>query len=268
MDNELAQLARNRMQEKLARGEIVVSMTVKLCRTIEVALVAKTAGFDSLYIDMEHNSLSIDTTGQICIAAMQMGVTPLVRVPGPDAGLIGRVLDGGAQGIIVPGLSTAEDAADVVKMARFPPQGRRGATGALPQLEYRSFPAAETHHAINATTLVIPMIESRAALDNVEAIAAVDGISLLFIGTSDLTADLGISGNADDPTVDAAFARTIAAARKHNKHTGIGGLPHRPDLMGKFVRMGARYLSMGADIDFLLTRARERVAEARGFALG
>jgi 4-hydroxy-2-oxoheptanedioate aldolase len=261
-------LVRNHLQEKLARGELVTSMTVKICRTIEVALVAKTAGFDAIYIDLEHNSLSLDATGQICIAAMAMGVTPLVRLPDAQPGIIGRVLDGGAQGIIVPGLSSAAAAAAVVREVRFSPGGSRGAAGGLPQLEYRNSGSAEGRAAVNATTMVIPMIESREALDDIEAIAAVDGVSFLFIGSADLTADLGIAGEVDSPLLLDAFRRTIAAAAKVGKAVGVGGVPHRPDLMARFVELGARYLSMGADIDFLLARATARVAEARGFATG
>ena len=216
-------LVRNLLLEKLARDEVAVSMTVKICRGIEVALVAKTAGFDALYIDLEHNSLSLDTTGQICIAAMQMGVTPLVRVPEGEPAMIGRVLDGGAQGIIIPGLSSAAEAEAVVRQVRFAPGGHRGAAGGLPQLAYRSSGGAEAQQAINDTTMVVPMIESREALENVEAIAAVDGVSFLFIGSADLTADLGIPGEVDNPKLEDAFRRTIAATRGAGKATGVGG---------------------------------------------
>jgi 4-hydroxy-2-oxoheptanedioate aldolase len=96
--SELRDILRNHMKEKLARGEVVASMTVRLCRTIEIAQIAKTAGFDTIYVDMEHNTLTIGETCQICIAAEQIGITPLVRVPANSPEYICRVLDGGAMG--------------------------------------------------------------------------------------------------------------------------------------------------------------------------
>jgi len=108
MPAQIADILRNHVKDKLARGEVVSSMTVRLVRGIEIARIAKTAGFDSLYVDMEHSSFSFDTTGQICMAAMDAGVTPLVRVPGIAA--VQRVLDGGALGIIAPHVRSANEA--------------------------------------------------------------------------------------------------------------------------------------------------------------
>lgn len=90
------------MKEKLAGNEVVASMTVRFARSIEIAQIAKTAGFDTLYVDLEHNTLPIDTCCQICVSAQQIGITPLVRVPANTPDYIYRVLDGGAMGVITP----------------------------------------------------------------------------------------------------------------------------------------------------------------------
>src|SRR5690242_6017404 len=108
--NEINELLRNHVKERLGRGEVVASMTVRLIRGIESARIAKSAGFDSLYVDLEHASFSLDTTGQICIAALEAGITPLVRVPGVAE--VSRVLDGGALGVIAPHVQSADDARD------------------------------------------------------------------------------------------------------------------------------------------------------------
>ena len=100
MAYEINELFRNHVKEKLGRGEVVASMTVRLIRSVEIARIAKTAGFDSLYVDLEHSSFSLDTAGQICIAALEAGITPLVRVPGVTE--VSRVLDAGALGVIAP----------------------------------------------------------------------------------------------------------------------------------------------------------------------
>src|SRR3984957_3563211 len=97
---KISDVLRNHVKEKLARGEVVASMTVRLIRGIEIARIAKTAGFDSLYVDMEHSSFSLETMGQICMAALEVGITPFVRVPGLAD--VQRILDAGALGIIAP----------------------------------------------------------------------------------------------------------------------------------------------------------------------
>src|SRR6185312_6677170 len=106
-------VVRNAVKECLARGEVASSMTVRLTRSIEIAQLAKTAGFHSLYVDLEHSSLSLETTSQICCAALGVGVAPFVRVPQIE--LIQRVLDGGALGVIAPDIRTAAQAREIVK---------------------------------------------------------------------------------------------------------------------------------------------------------
>src|SRR5271156_2079206 len=105
LTNKIGEILRNHLKEKLARNEVTASMTVRLVRGIEIARIAKTAGFDSLYVDMEHSSFSLETTGQICMAALEAGVTPLVRVPGLAE--VQHVLDAGALGIIAPHVQSA-----------------------------------------------------------------------------------------------------------------------------------------------------------------
>src|SRR5256884_7707293 len=139
------EILRNNVKEKLARGEVVSSMTVRLVRGIEIARIAKTAGFDSLYIDIEHCSFSLDTTGQICMAALEMGIAPFVRVPANTPEYISRVLDGGALGIIAPHIRSADEAKAVVRVAKFPPLGERSNAGGLPHLHFRAFPVAEAY---------------------------------------------------------------------------------------------------------------------------
>jgi 2-keto-3-deoxy-L-rhamnonate aldolase RhmA len=161
MPRAINELLRNHVKDKLDRGEVVASMTVRLVHGIEIARIAKTAGFDSLYVDLEHASFSLDTTGQICIAALEAGITPLVRVP--RIADVSRVLDAGALGVIAPHVQSAEVAGAYVAAAKFPPLGHRSAVGPLPHLQYRSFPAAAADAALNAATLLIVQFESEEA---------------------------------------------------------------------------------------------------------
>jgi 4-hydroxy-2-oxoheptanedioate aldolase len=253
-------ILRNDMKEKLAAGQVVASMTVRFSRSIEIAQVAATAGFDTLYVDLEHNTLSIDTACQICIAAQAIGITPLVRVPANTPEYICRVLDGGAMGVIAPHVRSAAEARTLVDLVKFPPLGHRSAGGALSHYKYRSFPTAETYAAMNEATSLVVMLETVAALDKVEEIIATDGVDMLLVGSNDLCAEMGITGQYDSPKLKEAFERAIAAAAKVGKHVGIGGLASRDDLMAQFVKMGARYVSTGTDLAFLMSECTRRAS--------
>lgn len=260
------EIVRNPVKEKLARNEVVASMTIRLVRGIEIARLAKTAGFDMIYIDVEHSSFSLDTTGQICLAALGVGIAPFVRVPSNTPEYISRVLDGGALGVIAPHIVSAEEAGEVVKAAKFPPLGERGAAGGLPHLHYRSFPAEEAYAAVNDATMVIVQFESANAVEKAEEIAAVEGVDMVLIGVNDMLNSLGLPGQYEHARVRDAYARTIAACRKHGKHVGVGGLSTRPKLVAEFVAMGARLVSTGTDIQFLLAAATEKAKQVHEIA--
>jgi 2-keto-3-deoxy-L-rhamnonate aldolase RhmA len=263
MTEQAGDILRNPVKDKLARGEVVASMTVRLVRNIEIASIARTAGFDTLYIDVEHSSFSLETTSQICIAALGVGIAPFVRVPSIRPEHVGRALDGGALGVIAPHVRSAEEARAVVRAAKFPPLGERSAAGALPHLQYRAGTPAEANRALNDATMVIVQCESAEFLDRADEIMAVAGVDLALIGTNDLLADWGLTGQYGHARVRDAYARVIAAAQRHGKHVGVGGLASRPDLAAELVRLGARYVSTGTDLAFLLAACAEKAKEVR-----
>lgn len=242
------EVVRNVVKEKLAHDQLVASMTIRLVRGVEIARMAATAGFDMIYVDLEHSTLTLEATGQICQAALSAGVTPMVRVPANTPEYIQRVLDAGALGIIAPGVRSAEEARAVVAAAKYAPLGDRGAGGALPHLEFRPFPTAEANAALNDATMVIVQFELAEAVENAEEIAAVEGVDMVLIGINDLLADLGLAGQFDHPKVREAYARAIAACRKYGKHVGVGGLP------------------TGTDIQFLLAAMIEKAKQVREIA--
>jgi 4-hydroxy-2-oxoheptanedioate aldolase len=254
----LKDIARNRLKERMQRGEVVSSMMVRLVRTIEIARIAKTAGFDSFYVDLEHSSITLDACAQICMAALELDIAALVRVPAKTPEYIGRVLDGGAQGIIAPHIESAEEARRVVSYAKFAPLGERSANAGLPQLQYRSFPSVAANLALNQATTVVVQLETGDALEQIEEIAAVDGVDLILVGTNDLCADLGIAGEYEHRKVTDAYARVIAACNKHGKFAGVGGLASAPKRIAEFVAMGARYVSTGTDLSFLVAACTQR----------
>jgi len=124
----------NRAKEKLEAGELSIGLGLRLVRTMDIGRVLNTCGYDFAFIDMEHNSMSIDTAVQIGVACQDAGVTPLVRVPGYEHYLATRVLDAGAMGIVFPHVDSAEQAAKLVSYCKYPPVGHRSAAGNMSQL--------------------------------------------------------------------------------------------------------------------------------------
>jgi len=253
---------KNHALDRLRAGELSLGVGLRQARTVDIGKIMKTAGFDWLFIDMEHNAMDVDMAVQISVAAQDAGITPIVRVPGFQHFHATRVLDGGAQGIVVPHVDDAATAAEMVSHVRYPPLGHRSVTGALPQLDFASHPMAETAEAVNRETLLVLMLETPTAIANADAIAAVPGVDALLIGTSDLTMEMGIPGQFDHPDVVAAYETMIAACRKHGKFPGMGGV-YDPANMQRYIAMGARFILSGNDLAFLMAGARDRASSVR-----
>jgi 2-keto-3-deoxy-L-rhamnonate aldolase RhmA len=260
--------ARNQMKRKLAAGELVLCMNLRLARTVDIAMVAQAGGYDSLYVDMQHAPYSVETTGTICAAALGIGITPLVRVPSHDGHWMSRVLDAGAQGVIVPDVESRTQAEAVVRHCRFPPLGKRSVMGLGPALGYRTLPLGEFNTRLNAETAVIVMLETATGIDNAEAIAAVPGIDVLLIGSGDLTTDYGIPGQVDHPRLREAYERVAQACHSHGKALGVGGIRHNTALQGELIRLGARFVIAGTDVNYVLAGARADTAALRAIPLG
>ncbi|KAL1998341.1 hypothetical protein VTN02DRAFT_6369 [Thermoascus thermophilus] len=264
----------NHMKRKLQDGQVVSAMSIRYSRGIEIVGYARAAGMDGVLVDLEHrqveiySSIDLDQCAQFTMAALAHGITPAVRVPGLAGALVGRVLDGGAQAIIIPHVRSAQDAMESVSAAKFFPDGTRSAIAGLAALDYGVFPTIVANRAVNANVLCILMIETLEALAAVDEIAAVPGVDVLLVGTNDLTACLGVPGLHDDPRVTEAYAAVTAACRKHGRALGIGGLYARKDLIEKFIGMAegiGRFVMCGSDQDYVLEGARRTASWLRGF---
>ncbi len=262
-DNEwIALKSANAIIDRLAAGQPVIALGVRTSRTPEIARLAKASGHDVIWIDLEHSALPIDAAAQICACALDIGIVPLVRTAERDLGVIGRLLDGGAMGIIGPRIETPEQAAEVVAACRFPPHGHRSAVATLPFVEYRRLPAATLYEMANKATLVNILIESPRGIDNIEAIASVPGVDLISIGTNDLSAELGVAGDALHPRVREAHDAALAGCRRAGKPLSIGGVANA-GYVAELIRRGAApFLMTGTDTDLLLSAATMRVEQA------
>ena len=253
----------NVAKQKLEAGELAIGVGLRMTRVVEIGKMMKTAGYDWLFIDMEHNSMSIDTAAQISVAAQDAGITPIVRVPAFQHFHASRALDTGAQGIVVPHVDDVETARKMVENVKYPPVGKRSITGSLPQLDFVPTPVGEATAAINNATLLIVMLETEEAVANAEAMAAIDGIDALLFGTNDLTIEMGIPGQVGDARVQKHYENAAAACAKHGKFLGMGGV-YDPAVMEDYVAMGARLILAGNDFPFLMKAAKEQADIVRG----
>jgi 2-keto-3-deoxy-L-rhamnonate aldolase RhmA len=254
---------KNVTKQFLLGGGLAIGVGLRQARTVDIAKAMKTAGFQWMMIDLEHGGMSVDTACQIAVAAQDAGITPLVRIPPHACHYAPRVLDGGAQGIVIPHVDDAETAKRMVSNCRYPPLGRRSVTALLPQLDFAPVPVGEAASAVDEATLIVVMLETRQAIINAEEIAAVPGVDVLLVGTNDLCMEMERPGEFDHSDVRAACEAVVTACRRHGKHVGIGGV-YRPEFIRRYVEMGARLVLSGTDLTFLLSGARAQVVAVRG----
>ncbi len=255
---------RNAARKRLEAGELALGIGIRQARTVDIAPMMKAAGYDWLFLDLEHNSMDLDTAVQISVAALSAGIAPIARVPSGEFWLATRLLDGGALGIVMPHVETAEEAKEIALRLRYPPQGHRSIAGGLPHLGYHPASLAETCAAIDRATFLVVMLESPRGIANAEAIAAVPGIDSLLIGTADLSIELGIPGELGDERIVAAYKHVIEVCRAHGKHAGLGGV-YDDVLARRYVEMGTRLVLTGSDSSFLLGGASARANLVRGW---
>src|SRR5215470_1986982 len=253
---------RNVAREKLEQGQLALGVGIRMTRSVEIAKAMAVAGFDWLFLDMEHGVMSLEACAQISTAALDAGIAPIARVPNGEYAIATRALDNGALGIVMPHVDTAAEAKEVVNRLKYPPVGHRSMGGIGPHYGLRSVPVGEAAQALNAANLTIVMLETPTAIENADAIAAVPGIDVLLIGTNDLCAEMGIPGDFASEPVAAAYRATVAACNKHGKHAGIGGV-YTEDLLRRYVDMGVRFILGGQDGQFLMSGATQRTAFLR-----
>jgi 2-keto-3-deoxy-L-rhamnonate aldolase RhmA len=251
---------------RIRAGRLTLGLGVHHLRGAAVPMLAKAAGFDFLFIDAEHGAISTPEISQIAIAALGMGVVPIVRICAGALDEGTRALDNGALGLVVPHVDTPEEARRLVEAFRFAPMGHRSTGGSNAAFGYRPPPAAEAAGILNAEILIIPMIETPQAVGNAEAIAAIPGIDVLLIGSNDLALEMGIPGQLGHDRVREAFETVRAACRRHNKVLGMGGV-YDQELASRYIGLGARFVLGANDHGLLLNAATQRAAFLRGIAL-
>lgn len=257
--------AGSRLLKTLRSGTPQLMLGVRFSRTPDIARIAASTGFDCLMIDLEHSTMGVAAAASIAAAGADAGLTSLVRVPEHEYGMLGRILDGGAHGIIAPRVETADQARRLVEACRFPPRGHRSQLTQLPQLGMVPTPFGELAPRIDGQTIVKVLIESPRGVANAAEIAAVEGLDIVGIGANDLTCEYGLPGDYAHPDITAAFAEVLRAAQTSGRLAMVGGVPNGP-ILARLLRDGfAPLLLAGMDTDLLFRAAQDRAASTRAW---
>ncbi len=249
----------NGVKAAWAAGKPVVNGWLAIPSGFTAEVMAQ-AGWDSLTVDIQHGVQ--DYMSMVaCFQGMQPhGVTPMVRVPWNEPGIIGKCLDGGAKGVICPMVNTEKEARDLVAFCRYPPHGTRS----FGPIRSGIYGAAADTKAANEDVLVIPMIETKTALDNLEAIVAVPGVDGIYIGPSDLSLSLGMAPLQDrqEPEFLAVLDRIRNTAQKAGVKVGIHTMTGA--YSKQMFERGFNLATIMNDSGLMLTAARAQVAIAKG----
>jgi 2-keto-3-deoxy-L-rhamnonate aldolase RhmA len=217
------------------------------------------AGFDFVVIDLEHAPLDLQTAYRLVNAAAALGMAPLVRVPDKTPSTIQKILDAGARGILVPHVDTVEQAAEVGRATRFPPDGIRGAGGTSRAGLWGLRPTPE-YLASGDDVLCIPQLESVEAVEAVEEILALPSIDAVFVGAADLSMSMGTT--PADPAVGALIDRAVTAANAAGKKCGLA-FGNVPDRAAQAVAAGCSFVVLNNDTSMLAEAARDLVRTFR-----
>lgn len=250
-------------REQCLAGNRLVGTFSAIPHPVAVEVVVA-SGVDFLCIDWEHAQIARDAIEALVRACDVHAVPAIVRVPGHRAEDIAAALDSGARGVLVPRVSTAEQARAVVKASRYPPQGERGVgPGRAAGYGYRILDYLKR---ANAETLVAVQVETAEGLANAAEIAAVDGVDLVFVGPGDLSVSIGALGPEGAGRLDAAIRAILEAARNAGKAAGI--FCARPDDAGRWAAAGASFFILASDTMALGAAVADGVAAARKAAAG
>ena len=209
------------LRTRLESGQRAVGTMVAEFRQPSVMQLLANAGFDFAIIDAEHGAFGPETVADLARAGVAYGVTPIVRVPEGSYVPIAQALDAGAQGVMVPRVVSVAEAADIAAVATYPPEGRRGSAMGRGHTGFRGGDVVALMAAMNAMRLVVIQIETVPALEACEAIAAVPGVDVLFVGPNDLSIALGVPGQVEHPLVAAGIDRVAAACRAAGKWSAV-----------------------------------------------
>ncbi len=251
----------NQTRERLSRGETVFGCGLQVYRSAEIPRAFAVAGFDYVFIDMEHGSYNLETVHDMIKASLEAGITPIVRVCELLYSLVARLLDCGAQGIILPRVEDPKVLAESLSWLRFPPLGKRG-YGVNPTMigyEARGFGEIIEHQ--NRNTLSVVQFETVKAIERADELLSIPGLDVIMVGPADLSIALGIPGQFENPLLVSTVDGLIEKCKKHGV---VPGIQTRSVAMAKFwAERGMRFVGAAAEHALLLEKAKETVTQLK-----
>jgi 4-hydroxy-2-oxoheptanedioate aldolase len=259
-------MQQNRVKRILQQGGTAIGTFAGCFSSAEMVEVVGHAGFDGIFIDMEHMPFDLREVQRMVMAAEHVGITPMVRTPGFDPALILRLLDLGAQGIHVPHVTTAAMARAAVKATYYPPLGDRGILNSSRAANYGKVPLMQHVEQSNREILLTVLIEDAEALEEIDAIAATEGVDVVGAGPADLARSFGVLGQPDHPRLVGAIERIADAVRKSHRARFSLPLGHvlYPRTAAEFIKLGGGLALSGPSPEVrLLTSLSHDAAELR-----
>ena len=236
----------NAMAQKMRRKQTVLGLGLGLPANPFTPRYAQHNGIDWAFLDLEHSLMSTSEIGMMANFLSAVGVTPLARLDKSAIPEASRYLDSGVQGIIMPHVDSAEEAATLVSYCKYAPVGQRSWGGASPQLGFPARPTAELIEEGTHETLAIAMVETCAALENLDEIAATPGLDGLLIGAVDLSIELGVPAEIGSDEMRAAIITVAQAASQAGIFFGLAGVP-QPETIENIPEIRADFLLVGMD---------------------
>ena len=248
------------LRQRLRQGEVVLGQMVLELFTPGIGPMLAATGMDFVIFDMEHGRCDINLLAEMVASCRGTGIFPIARVPDVAYAPLSRPLDIGARGVMVPRVETRQQAEEVVSALRYAPQGKRGvALGIAHDLYQAGGP--DFFAQANEQTLVILLLETETAFENLEEIVSVPGVDVAWVGHYDLTVSMGIPAQFEHPRFLAAMDALVSACRRHNVAPGF--LPATPELARHWIGKGFRMISLGSDVGVFLSSMRNFRAQVQ-----
>jgi 2-dehydro-3-deoxyglucarate aldolase/4-hydroxy-2-oxoheptanedioate aldolase len=242
------------IRQRLKQGDLLLGQLVLEFFTLGLGPMLDACGLDFVIFDMEHGRCDIGTLEQMIASCRGSRIVPMVRVPDLNFAPLSRVLDLGARGVMVPRVETREQAEEIVRALKYAPRGRRGVALGIAQDLYRAT-GPEFFAQANEDIPVIIQVETVKAFENLEAIASVPDVDVLWVGHYDLTVSMGIPAQFDHPRLMQAMDELVDACRRHGVAPGF--MPPTPENAAHWVGKGFRMISLGSDIGVFLDGMRK-----------
>ena len=247
----------NAIKQDVLAGKTVAGAMVFEFFSPGMSAILANAGCRFVLYDMEHTGLGYETLKWLFASCRGLPIEPMVRVPRGEYTFLARALDLGARGVMIPMVESQEQAQSIVQACRYPPVGRRGAAFGFAQCDYLGGDVSDKIRHYHERTMVIAQIETERGLDQVEKIAAVDGIDVLWVGHFDLSNFMGIPARFNDPRFDAAMRHVAAVARRHGKAAGF--MATDAAWIARVREMGYTMIAGGTDTGLLETAMKTLV---------